>query len=453
MRYTFRENPVYKKKISVYEMVKSFSYSMDLISKAIVGHHNRVAYISLEIGREMGLNETRLKKLVISALIHDLGIFYIQKFTDSITEGNYEDSFYDLNCINTLLDLDFNHNEVNSHAEIGYHLFKNNSPIADIPEIIRYHHHNWNEKNNDEIFILSNVLYLADRIAVLIEKEPPILSQRQRVKKIIKNKQEKHFLSEAVDSFINLSIQDYFWFNIINYKEIKKILDDLFRPPLKVINYKEMLKYSKFIGHIVDSRSSFTAAHSEGVAGIASHLSKYVKFSKKKQKKIEIAGYLHDIGKLIVPPKILNKADSLTKEEWSIMKSHVYYTYHALSTSKNLKEIREWAAFHHERLDGKGYPFHMNGSQLSLGSRIMGVADVFTAITEERPYRNKIENLNAIKILIEMAENNELDRELISIVLDNFNEFNKIREEIQIRSKDRFIKFNNKAKEIINSGI
>lgn len=69
------------------------------------------------------------------------------------------------------------------------------------------------------------------------------------------------------------------------------------------------------------------------------------------------------MGKLVVPPHILNKADKLTNEEWGIMKSHVYYTYHALSTSENLKEIREWAAFYHEKLNGKGYPFHLKNKK------------------------------------------------------------------------------------------
>ena len=190
----------YNEKIGVYEILKSFSYSMDLISETVVGHHKKVAYISLELGREMNLSETQLKKLVISALIHDLGVFYLHQ------------SFSDLSF----------DSRSNQHAEIGYQLLKNYSPIADIPEIIRYHHHEWDKNNNDEIPTLSNILHLADRIAVLIRDDSPILSQRNRINKIIKQNVEKRFYPEAVKKFIELSIREDFWLNIISNTKIEK---------------------------------------------------------------------------------------------------------------------------------------------------------------------------------------------------------------------------------------
>ncbi|HKL74436.1 MAG TPA: HD domain-containing phosphohydrolase [Halanaerobiales bacterium] len=416
-------------KIGIYEILKSFSYSMDLISETVVGHHNKVAYISLELGKEMNLSNTQLKKLVISALIHDLGVFYLHQ------------SFSDLSF----------DSRRNQHAEIGYHLLKNNSPIADIPEIIRYHHHEWDKKNNDEIPRLSNILHLADRIAVLIKDDSPILSQKKRIIKIIKKNRKLRFCPEAVEKFIKLSIREDFWLNIISNTRIEKKLDDFFLPPSWLINYDEVLKISNLISHIIDFRSSFTATHSEGIAAISAHLSKYLNFNKKEQKKMKIAGYLHDIGKLVVPPAVLNKSGKLTNEEWNIMKTHTYYTYQALSTTENLNTIREWASYHHEKLNGKGYPFHLNKNQLSLGSKIMGVSDVFTAITEDRPYRKGMEYSKVKIILNEMAVENELDEELVGIVLDDFDEFNDIREEVQVKTKKYFNKFNRKAKNILDS--
>lgn len=416
-------------KIGIYEILKSFSYSMDLISETVVGHHNKVAYISLELGKEMNLSNTQLKKLVISALIHDLGVFYLHQ------------SFSDLSF----------DSRSNQHAEIGYQLLKNNTPVSDIPEIIRYHHHEWDKNNNDEIPILSNILHLADRIAVLIRDDSPILSQKKRITKIIEKNRKTRFYPEAVEKFIKLSIREDFWLNIISNTRIEQKLDDFFHPPSWLVNYDEVLKISNLISHIIDFRSSFTATHSEGIAAISSHLSKYMNFSNKEQKKMRIAGYLHDIGKLVVPPSVLNKSGKLTNEEWNIMKTHTYYTYQALSTSENLNTIREWASYHHEKLNGEGYPFHLNKNQLSLGSKIMGVSDVFTAITEDRPYRKGMEYSKVKTILNDMAHKNELDDELVGIVIDNFKEFNDIREEVQIKTKNYFNKFNRKAKNILES--
>ena len=74
---------------------------------------------------------------------------------------------------------------------------------------------------------------------------------------------------------------------------------------------------------------------------------------------MKISGYFHDLGKLVVPPQVLNKPDQLNNKEWKIMKTHSYYTHYALTTTKKLNIIKEWASYHHEKLDGQGYPFHL----------------------------------------------------------------------------------------------
>ena len=414
-------------KISLYEILKSFSYSLDLISQTVVGHHNKVAYISLEIGKKMKLSETELKKLVIAALIHDLGVFSIDQ--------TFEDLSFDTRS--------------NQHAELGYQLLKNNFPVPDIAKIIRYHHHEWKE-DNKKIPNLSHILHLADRISVLINDDSLILSQREGIENIIAQNQKQRFLPEAVSEFMELSKREDFWLNIISEKRVERKIDEFFEPTAWLINYDQLLDISILISHIIDFRSSFTTTHSGGIAVLSSHLSSYFNFSKKDQKKIKIAGYLHDIGKLVVPPKILNKSESLTKEEWSIMKTHTYYTYQALSTSDQLNTIKEWASFHHEKLNGEGYPFRLDEKDLSLGSRIIAAIDVFTAITENRPYREGMKYPEVKNVLNNMAENKELDKRLVDTIIDNFDEFNEIRKEVQIKTKKYFDTFRSETKKIIN---
>jgi len=106
------------KKFKLFEIVESLSYSMDLISETLVGHHKRVAYISLQIGKSMDLSVKDIRKLVIAALIHDLGVFYLNQ---------------------NLSDLSFD-SEDNQHAEIGYRLLYGMFPLEDVATIIRYHH-------------------------------------------------------------------------------------------------------------------------------------------------------------------------------------------------------------------------------------------------------------------------------------------------------------------------
>ena len=122
---------------------------------------------------------------------------------------------------------------------------------------------------------------------------------------------------------------------------------------------------------IIDFRSAFTASHSIGVAESAQLLSKKLGFNKLEARMMYLAGLLHDIGKLSVPISILEKKGPLNNTEFNVIKKHTYYSYRIMSNIKGIESINQWASFHHEKLDGTGYPFAIKGSNLDLGSRIM----------------------------------------------------------------------------------
>jgi len=137
---------------------------------------------------------------------------------------------------------------------------------------------------------------------------------------------------------------------------------------------------------------------------------------------MELAGYFHDIGKLGVPNAILEKPGKLTKDEFAVMKKHTYFTYTVLTSIGGLDQIAEWAAFHHEKLDGTGYPFHVSGERLNTGARIMAVADIFTALAEDRPYRPGMQREDVVRIIDRMANENAIDRRIVDLLLDNYQD-------------------------------
>ena len=156
---------------------------------------------------------------------------------------------------------------------------------------------------------------------------------------------------------------------------------------------------------------------------------------------MKIAGNLHDLGKLAVPVGILEKPATLTAAEFNVVKAHTYYTYKVLRNFRDMENIREWAAYHHERLDGKGYPFHLSAAELSPGARVMAVADVFTAITEDRPYRAGMSPEDASRVLVEMVGNGALDGDVVQLLLDNFAEVNQLRVLAQSASREEYRAF------------
>ena len=144
-----------------------------------------------------------------------------------------------------------------------------------------------------------------------------------------------------------------------------------------------------------------------------------------------VAGFLHDLGKVAVPNSILDKPGKLEPEEFDVIRAHTYYTYQILSTIGGFEDIVSWASFHHERLDGKGYPFHVSGDELSLGSRIMCVADVFTAVTENRPYRQGTPRDETMPILRNLVKSGSLDGSIVGVVEEDYGELDGIRARVQ----------------------
>jgi HD-GYP domain-containing protein (c-di-GMP phosphodiesterase class II) len=142
---------------------------------------------------------------------------------------------------------------------------------------------------------------------------------------------------------------------------------------------------------------------------------------------MEVAGNVHDLGKLAVPNAILEKPAKLSEDEFQVMKKHTYFTYTILNTIGGLRQLPEWAAFHHERLDGKGYPFHLAGDTLDTGARILAVADVFTALAEDRPYRGRLDDDKIVGIVTQMSADNKLDPQIVQVLTDNME---RIRAEV-----------------------
>jgi putative nucleotidyltransferase with HDIG domain len=138
---------------------------------------------------------------------------------------------------------------------------------------------------------------------------------------------------------------------------------------------------------VVDAKSPYTASHSAGVAEIAEGLASVMGLDPAARRLLRRAGLLHDVGKLGVSNRILDKPGQLTPGEWEAIKLHPALSVRILSPVEALRDVARVSGVHHERLDGGGYPWGLSGSQLDQPSRVLQVADVAEALSAERPYR------------------------------------------------------------------
>jgi putative nucleotidyltransferase with HDIG domain len=150
---------------------------------------------------------------------------------------------------------------------------------------------------------------------------------------------------------------------------------------------------------VVDAKSPYTFTHSTGVARFAVQIAQAMGLPGRDITVLRRAGLLHDIGKLSVPNSILDKQGKLTGSEWACVREHPFYTHEILSRISGFEEIARVASRHHEKLDGSGYYLGLRGDDLCLLTRILTVADMFEAMTGERPYRERMSTARALSIL------------------------------------------------------
>ncbi len=414
--------------IRLSDLVMCLSSALDLVSPALVNHQKRVAYIALSIANEMGLPIEDQNNIALAGLLHDSGALSLRERLDL---------------------LQFEIEEPYQHAELGYLLLKDFEPFAKAALLIRHHHVPWNtgagaEFMEEPVGLGSHILHLADRIEVSIKREQEILGQTKRICGRIENFSGKMFMPEVVNIFnhllTHLAAKEYFWLDVTSPSVNIVLLRQQYLATIP-IGLEGLLSLANLFRRIIDFRSPFTATHTSGVAASAEALARLVDFSERECRMMKVAGYLHDLGKLAVPAEILEKPAKLTEAEFNIIRSHTYYTYNILATIPELDTINAWSSFHHERLDGTGYPFHHKGQDLSLGSRIMAVADVFTAITEDRPYRKGMNTEQVLQVLQRMASSSALDSSVVSVLGLHYDEVNSIRIAAQQASSEEYQEF------------
>ena len=137
----------------------------------------------------------------------------------------------------------------------------------------------------------------------------------------------------------------------------------------------------------VDNKDRYTRRHSEDVTEYGLWIAEELGFSQETQRIIRIGGLLHDVGKIGVPDEILRKPDRLSAEEFEVLKRHPQLGALIVSAMPDMGPVTDIVRSHHERWDGKGYPDELRGEDIPLLGRLMAVADAFSAMTTNRPYR------------------------------------------------------------------
>lgn len=401
--------------IDIIGLLSAFSFALDCVEAELIhvtsNHGKRVAYMSVCMAEKMGVSDDALRDLAACALLHD----------NALTQYINEEFYSDISNIDTLKvsSDDITPRQLGMHCIYGEKNLEKYPFKTGVKDVILYHHEEADgsgpfEKKWTEVPLFARIIHFSDMLDTFCKAQKFDEDVFNKAVHFIEKNKDKRFDSEVTKMFFDAfdkeefsrlgdeHIEEYFWEKVPCEKSfysfnVLKDLADLFA---KIIDYK----------------SEFTSRHSLGVARTASKISEIMGYDKVICDKMYLAGTLHDVGKIAIGNEILEKPARLTDEEFAKMKNHAGYTYMILSKVDGFEEIRDIAAFHHERLDGSGYPFGKMADELTTLQRIMACADIYQALTEKRPYKDGMNHDKACEILKDMADKNWIDKNITEVI-------------------------------------
>ena len=402
-------------------MLEALAKTMNLIDPEVEHHHEQTAYLSYLIAGQLGIPRERAIYTVYAALLHDIGAV-------------------DLEESKPIQELE---KEAQALSKRGAKILRELPELEEVANIVEFCQCSWTETERgvrenvekcEALSELSSIVHLADRISVLINPKERILNQVPKLREYAQAGSGTEFSPRAVEAFLEISKTEFIWLDVL-YNPTFLLF---FTGNIRSVSLDETVRLSGLMSKIIDFRSPFTAMHSAGVAASACELARLAGMSETECKMMHIAGNLHDIGKLVVPRSILEKPGRLTDEEFNIIREHPYYTRLILMDVENFECIANWAGFHHEKLNGRGYPFHHDENSLDLGSRILAVADIFSAITEVRPYRDGMNREQAMRVMTENMENGSICKDIVTLLHDHYEDIDNIRDHVSREQGKRY---------------
>lgn len=367
----------------------------DMMHRRVQHHGERTAYLALNIGMRYGLGQEQLQQLLLSALVHDVGV--------ASTKEKLE-----------LADFQPPGTAISGHTQRGHDLLLQTRFLKELARPVLHHH----DEYAPGMDILPAILCLADRVEFLLDREQYALWQVSSIVETVNAHKGRLFHPDLVECFTDLANTPSLWLDLEsgNYIKLLQRYPAMSRP----IGLDELEDIAELFAKIVDSKSPYTAMHSSGLADKVGRMAEIMGMGTEKTRQLRTAALLHDIGKLAVSEEILLYPGKLSKEDMDIMKQHSYHTYHLLGMiGEGVESIQTWAAYHHERLDGSGYPFSLTAEHLDIEARLVAVLDVFQALTEERPYRQALSADTAAGILEAEARAGRLDPDIVALVIDH----------------------------------
>jgi HD-GYP domain-containing protein (c-di-GMP phosphodiesterase class II) len=381
------------------KLIRAIAAALDLVEGEMLGatthHGKRVAVLVAAMGRRLGFEEAAQLPLTTCALFHDNAL---TEYVLSERLGETQDQMMRLHC------------------EYGQRNVDSLMLKSSVSGFVLYHHERPNGqgpfgKREGEIPLEAELIAAADTFDVIHHLEQVRPAELPQLHQELWNGMGVQYSRRAVLAMMNVLNEEML--RSLANDRILETVEDFIPPWFVSLKDQLMFNLAKFVTNIIDDKSVFTRQHTSQIANKAWLMGGHYGYGPGLRAQFYLAAALHDIGKLAIPAAILEKPGALTREEFEVIKSHAAGTRELLAGIEGFEHISEWAANHHEKLDGSGYPDGKRAEDLDFNSRLLTCLDIYQAVSEERPYHPGRSHEETIVIMHEMTDKGWLDRDIV----------------------------------------
>lgn len=387
----------------------------DLNDQTAHQHAIRVGEMCSIIAEKKGLSPLKIQQLYFAGLIHDIGKIAVDINILRLKRKLTADEFA----------------LVKVHSVIGGKIAAALPELSDLAFWIRWHHEKWNgtgypdRLEGDQIPVEVQILSAVDCFDSL---QTPRLDRdrlsQEESEIVIRQESGTSFNPEIVDLISDMIMKK----EIIPGKSSEKFLE--IKEKYINRNYQNgidaywdgigmagMYPLLRLFARVIDAKHGYTQGHSTRVSILSKYIAKKAGFSTSDIIKVEVAGLLHDAGKISIPHELLDKVNNPDSDEWQIIRNHPIHSYNILKNIHLMSDIADITKQHHERLDGSGYPHGEIERNIGLFAQIIAISDSFDAMTSQRVYRECF-NMDVAFNEIKKGAGSLYNREFVKILTD-----------------------------------
>ncbi|MBE0578986.1 HD domain-containing protein [Devosia sp.] len=416
--------------IHLSEVVGALSYALDITEGQPVGHSLRCCWIGMHVGMRLGLAPAELSDLYYTLLLKDIGcssnaarICQLYLADDLRFKAGYKSVDSGLpEILRFLLAHTGRDSGLVERLQAMVHIARNGGEIsrelietrcqrgAEIARSMRFSEavaqgildldEHW-DGSGQPLGLVGAQISLFGRIALMAQVADVFFMRggAQAAIAEVTSRAGRWFDPELASVLAELGQDAQFWAPLLADDLNRQVVDLEPRSLMRAVDEDYLDAIAAGFARVVDAKSPFTSGHSDRVALFADLIAEELGYTPERRRWIRRAALLHDIGKLGVSNSVLDKNGKLDETEWAAIKRHPELGRTILSKIAALRDLATVAGAHHERLDGKGYPLGLVAEQIDGDTRIVTTADIFDALTADRPYRKAMPVSRAFEIM------------------------------------------------------